>query len=128
MAVKFLTEDWIDAVNGAMSADEGFQAAIANAEIGLQFVVPDSPAGEIAYSISVGEGAARAAMGVLEGADAVIKQGYETAVAISKGDLNTQAAFISGKLKVEGNLAKLMANQGALTKLADALSGLDIEY
>ena len=68
------------------------------------------------------------ALGTLEGADVTVKQTYDTATAISKGDLNTQSAFMTGKLKVSGNLAKLMMHQGAIQQWGAAVSELDVEY
>ena len=46
---------------------------------------------------------------------------YETAVVISKGELNTQMAFMTGKLKVSGNMAKLMMNQAMLGQFPDQM-------
>jgi len=128
MAVKFLSEDWLNAVNQTLAADAGYQSATSSTDITLQFVVSDAPEGDVEYSVTAAGGTTTFAGGTLEGADATIRNDYETAKAISSGDLNTQAAFISGKLKVEGNLAKIMMNQSALTALADALKDLDIEY
>ncbi len=128
MAVKFLSEDWINAVNGTLTEDAAYQSATESTEITLQFVVTDGPGGDVEYNVSAAGGATSFAAGTLEGADATIRNNYETAKAISSGDLNTQAAFISGKLKVEGNLAKIMMNQSALTALGDALKDLEIEY
>jgi putative sterol carrier protein len=57
-----------------------------------------------------------------------VNQGYDTATAISKGELNTQSAFMTGKLKVSGNLAKLMMHQGAIQQWGSAVSDLEVEY
>jgi putative sterol carrier protein len=37
-------------------------------------------------------------------------------------------AFMTGKIKVNGNMAKLMTQQAALGHWATAVSGLDIEF
>ncbi|MCH8984833.1 MAG: SCP2 sterol-binding domain-containing protein [Acidobacteria bacterium] len=68
------------------------------------------------------------ALGTLDGADVTVKQSYDTAVAISKGELNTQTAFMTGKLKVSGNLAKLMMHQAAIMQWGVAVGELDVEY
>ncbi len=128
MAVKFLSEDWINAVNEALAGDDEYKSSTATTEITLQFNVSDGPDGDVQYHVAMANGDTSFSLGALEGADAIIRNDYETASAVSKGDLNTQAAFISGKLKVEGNLAKIMMNQSALTSLANSLSGMDIEY
>ena len=68
------------------------------------------------------------ALGDLEAADVTVAQSYDTATAISKGELNTQTAFMTGKLKVSGNLAKLMMHQSAIAQWGAAVSTLDVEY
>lgn len=128
MAVKFLSEDWINEVNATLASNEEYQAATAGVDLGLQFEVTDGPEGTVQYAVSMKDGSTSFALGADENADATIRNSYETATAVSRGDINTQAAFISGKLKVEGNLAKIMMNQAALTSLASSLSGMDIEY
>ncbi len=128
MGVKFLSEDWINAVNAALAGDDDYKSATATTEISLQFEVSDGPDGDVQYSVAMADGDTKFALGEAEEADATIRNDYETASAVSKGDLNTQAAFISGKLKVEGNLAKIMMNQNALNSLANTLAGMDIDY
>ncbi len=128
MGVKFLSEDWINAVNAALAGNDDYKSATATTEISLQFEVSDGPDGDVQYSVAMANGDTKFALGPTEDADATIRNDYETASAVSKGDLNTQAAFISGKLKVEGNLAKIMMNQTALNSLASSLAGMDIDY
>lgn len=128
MAVTFLSEDWLNAANETLAGDADYQSATATTDLKLQFVVGDTPTGDVEYTVTMNNGTTTFAGGTGEGADATIRNNHETAMAISKGDLNTQAAFISGKLKVEGNLAKIMMNQSALSALAEALKGMDIEY
>lgn len=128
MAVKFLSQEWVDAVNDRLAGDAEFASRTAATDVSLQFEVTEAPAGDVHYYANIKEGTARFALGDMEGADATVKNNYDTAAAISKGDLNTQAAFIGGKLKVEGNLAKIMMNQAAFTAVADSLKDLEVEY
>lgn len=125
---KFLTEEWTDDVTTALNNHEGFKNAIGAADLGIQFVTDDGPEGEVGYYLSTSGGTANMALGELEGADVTVKQSYDTAAAIAKGDLNTQTAFMTGKLKVSGNLAKLMMHQNAIAQWGAAISDLDVEY
>ena len=126
---QFLTQDWLSELTETLNGHDGFKAAIANVDLSLQFEVTDAPEGsESRYFISVGGGTAEAGAGDAEAPDVTITNNYETAVAVSKGELNTQMAFMTGKLKVSGNMAKLMMNQAMLTKFAEAASGLDVDY
>jgi putative sterol carrier protein len=126
---KFLTSEWLDALTATINQHEGFKAAIASVDLTLQFETTDAPDGtEPVYYIAVADGAATAAPGPAEDPDATISSTYETAVAISKGELNTQMAFMTGKLKVSGNMAKLMMNQAMLGQYAEASAGVEVEY
>ena len=70
----------------------------------------------------------RLGIGDIEEPDATITQDYDTAVALSKNELTGTAAYMSGKLRVSGDLMKLMQLQGALAQMPAALATLDVEY
>ena len=126
---QFLTQEWLSALTETVNGHDGFKNAIANVDLTLQFEVTDAPEGtEHRYYVAVGDGSAEAGAGDAENPDATITNDYETATAISKGDLNTQMAFMTGKLKVTGNMAKLMMNQAMLTQFSEAASAIDVEY
>jgi putative sterol carrier protein len=126
---KFLTSEWLGDLTKALNAHAGFKAAIAKVDLSLQFVVSDAPEGtEGHYYIDVAAGEATAAPGDAATPDATITNTYETAVAMSKGDLNTQMAFMTGKIKVTGNMAKLMMNQAMLNQFAAAAATVDVAY
>ena len=125
----FLSEDYMAEATAALNASTDFGNAMAGVELGLQFVVSDHPTdGELPYYLDINEGTAAMGRGELENADVTVTNTYETAVGISKGELNTQMAFMTGKLKVAGNMAKLMMNQAVINEFAHALSDLDVEY
>ncbi len=126
---KFLTTGWLDAITETVNANESFKAAIATVELTLQFEVTDAPEGtEGTYHLAIADGTLTAGPGAADEPDATITNDYATAVAISKGELNTQMAFMTGKLKVAGNMAKIMMNQAVFTKFAEASSDVEVEY
>lgn len=126
---KFLTKEWLEALIVTVNAHEGFMSKIADIDLTLQFEVPDAPEGtESTYHMQIVDGRLAAAAGPAEAPDATITNDYDTAAAISKGDLNTQMAFMTGKLKVSGNMAKLMMNQAMLGEYAKAAAGVEVEY
>lgn len=128
MAVKFLSEDWARAVTDALNAHPGFKSAMGSADLTIQFNTTDAPDGTISYYLVAAGGQANLQLGEAPDADVTINQNYETASAISQGDLNTQTAFMTGKIKVSGNLAKLMMHQRAITEWGSAIRGLEVEY
>jgi putative sterol carrier protein len=128
VAHKFLSEEWASAVKTALANDPGFNSSIANADLTMQFNISDAPDGEKAYYLAADNGSVDLAMGTADEPDVTVGQTYDTAVAIATGDLNTQTAFMTGKLKVSGNLAKLMMYQGAITQWQNAVKNIDVDY
>ena len=125
---KFLSEDWAQDVTTALSNHDGFKNALGAADLGIQFEVEDGPDGGANYYLSASGGSAVMALGDLDNADVTVKQSYDTAVAIFKGELNTQTAFMTGKLKVSGNLAKLMMHQNVIQQWGAAVGDLDVDF
>ena len=125
---QFLSEDHMAAGTASLNEDAGFTAAMNNVDLGLQFNVTDAPDGEIDYYLTVGDGVAVLALGALEDADASVGSDYETAAAIAKGELNVQMAFMTGKIKVGGNMAKVMMYQGLINEFARVSSTLDLDF
>lgn len=125
---KFLSADWANEVTAALNSHDGFKNAIGTADLGIQFVTEDGPDGEVSYYLSSSGGDTTMALGELESPDVTVKQSYDTATAIARGEMNTQTAFMTGKLKVSGNLAKLMMHQSAIAQWGAAVSDLDVEF
>ena len=128
MAAKFLTDEWASDVSSILNSHPGFQSAIASADLGIVYNVTGSPDGDVSYYFKTAGGHADLGLGTLDNPDVTVGSNYETAASISKGDLNTQTAFMTGKLKVGGNLAKLMMHQAVINQWAAAVKGMDVEY
>jgi putative sterol carrier protein len=128
MGVQFLSDEWAKTVQDALNANESFKGSIGSLGARVQQVVT-TPGGEKRYWFILEGGEAKLGTGDIEGAaDATITQDYDTAVALSKNELTGPAAFMSGKLKVTGDLMKLMTLQGALTQMPAALKDIDVDY
>ncbi len=128
MSVQFLSDGHMEAATAALNENADFVSSIANINMGLQFQVTEGPDGDIDYYLSIADGSATMATGELDGADVSIASTHETAIELFKGDLNTQMAFMTGKIKVAGNMAVLMMNQGVINKWGAALADLDVDY
>jgi putative sterol carrier protein len=125
--MRFLSEEWADAVKGACNADPGFREAAAGHDVAIQQVI-DGPDGQIHYWTRLADGAIDLGLGDLPDANATVRQSYDTAAALARREVNPATAFMTGKIKVEGNLGQLLALQGVLGRLADVMGGLDVEY
>lgn len=125
---QFLSQDHMEAATEALNSDTAFKEAMSNVDLGLQFSVSDAPEGDALYFLKIADDIAALELGELADADASVTSDYESATAISQGDLNVQMAFMTGKIKVGGNMAKVMMYQGLINEFARVSSGLDLEY
>jgi putative sterol carrier protein len=128
MAVKFLSDEWLSEVEGRLNASEAFQSAAKGQAARLQQQVAGTPGGDIGYGFVLDGGKVQLMKGEIENPEATLSQDYATAVAMSKQEISGQQAFMQGKLKVSGNLMKIMQLQGAFTAMPQALDGLEVEY
>lgn len=102
---KYLSQDWLD--QGRKLAESQPERAGATAK--MQYVVTGGPDGDIPYYWVIENGRlSEASLGQLPDAEVTLTTTYADSVAIQKGDLDANAAFMQGKTKVTGNMAKLM--------------------
>ncbi len=124
---KFLSEEWANEVKAALATNEAVKSAAGSMNARIQQVV-NGPDGETKYWFKLENGDLDLGLGDIENPDATITQDYETAAALSKNELTGTAAYMSGKLRVSGDLMKLMQLQGVLGQLPQALKDIDVEY
>lgn len=104
--VRFLSPEWVE-LQARLAADLPERPG---ASAVLQVVVTGAPDGEVAYVQRIEDGRlAAASVGRDEGADVTLTQTHVDAVAIAKGELDANAAFMQGRIKVAGNMGSLMA-------------------
>ena len=114
----FLSEEWIGEVRklGDEARAEGGGAQIPH-QVKMNQVITEVPFGDgtIEAHMDTSTGEMQMEMGHLESPDLTVTLDYETAKAIFV-DGNPQAgmqAFMAGKVKVQGDMTKLMAMQAA---------------
>lgn len=102
----FLSQDWLDLQR---SLAEGLPER-PGATARLQVVVTGTSAGEVSYVQAIEDGRlVESVLGRDDGADVTLTQSYADAGSIAKGDLDANAAFMQGRVKVVGNMGALMA-------------------
>ncbi len=107
MAHTFLSDDWFEAVEGLR--DEAPEPAAAMKDLTLNIVVSGGPDGDREIHMAGGQ----FERGLVDGAPTKLTVPYAVAKAMFI-DGNQQAgmqAFMSGQIKVEGDMTKLMAMQ-----------------
>jgi putative sterol carrier protein len=103
---KWLSQEWLDETR---KMAEG-QPERAGASARMQYVVTGAPDGDIDYYWVLENGKiTQSQLGKLPDAEVTLTTGYADALKIQKGELDANAAFMQGKVKVTGNMAKVMA-------------------
>ncbi len=104
--VKWLTQQWLDETR-QMAEGQPERPGVAAR---MQYVVTGGPGGDIEYYWVLADGRLTdSRLGRLEDAEVTLTTGYDDAVRIQRGELDANAAFMQGKVKVTGNMATVMA-------------------
>ena len=101
----YLSQEWIDDARGLAESQPERPGASAR----MQYVVTGGPDGDIKYWWRLEDGKLlESALGAVDDADFTMTLSYDDSVKIQKGELDANAAFMQGRMKVTGNMGKLM--------------------
>ena len=106
--MRYLSLDWIDAMQAHVAASESLADLAATHSIGVTQVVTDGPEGSVLYHLQVGNGLARFASGPAPEEDVRTDKTWETAVGVATGSLPAQEAFIKRHVRISGDTQCLM--------------------
>jgi putative sterol carrier protein len=103
---KWLSQEWLDESTRLAQSQPERTGATAR----LQYVITDTPDGDVKYYWIVDNGKLlENRLGELADAEVTLTETYDDAMRIQKGELDANAAFMQGKIKVDGDVGKLMA-------------------
>ena len=103
---KWLSQDWLDESKKLAESQPERPGASAR----MQYVVTGGPDGDIKYYWVLDNGKLQESqLGEMPDPEVTLTQSYEDAKKIQQGELDANAAFMQGRVKVTGNMAKLMS-------------------
>ncbi|HZD66476.1 MAG TPA: SCP2 sterol-binding domain-containing protein [Acidimicrobiales bacterium] len=103
---KWLTQEWLDETRRMAESQPERPGASAR----MQYVVTGGPEGDVKYYWLLENGKlVDSRLGELPDAEVTLTQSWEDAMRIQKGELDANAAFMQGRVKVTGNMGKLMS-------------------
>jgi len=115
----FLTDAWIDELRAAARS----AAVPADVRLVVQQVVPDGLDGrEVAYVLELADGGLTVWAGRVADPDLTFTQDRATALAIHRGELSAQVAFMEGDLRLGGDLRSVIDQAGVLAAIGDVLA------
>lgn len=103
---KYLTQEWLDLQKELAAEFPERPGATAR----MQYVVTGGPDGDVQYYTVIENGKiVESSLGEDAQAEFTLTQSYDDSVKVTKGELDANAAFMQGKVKVTGNMGKLMS-------------------
>ena len=103
---KYLSQEWLD--ESAKMAESQPERPGASAK--MQYVITGAPEGDIKYYWILENGKLlESKLGEIPDSDFTLTLSYADSMAVQKGELDANAAFMQGRMKVTGNMGKLMA-------------------
>ena len=107
--LTFLSDEWIGALHEAARADATLAECTRDVALTIEQEVTGAPTGDVRYHLVFDHGSVAVAPGPAANATVRFHQDYATAASIAMGQGSAQRAFMTGRLRVGGDLRALLA-------------------
>ena len=122
--LAFLTPEWAGALEAAANSSDAFVEAVRGVELTIEQEIAVDGVPPVRFALAFGDGRLRVHWGGVTDPDVVFAQSRDTAERINRGELNAQQAFVLGKLRVRGDLERLLAAREAFGRLEGAFAAI----
>ena len=118
---RYLSDEWLAAAHDALGPPPDADAAD---RLVIEQHVDGAPEGPVVWHVIVAGDARSIQAGPHPAPDVTFSQDYDTAVAVARGDLSAQEAFMTGLITLSGTAGALILAAPALAAVGDALAPL----
>jgi len=126
VAVRYLSDEYADEVTRRLRSNEVVLKAAEGKTVRVQHIVTDGPGGdEIEYYFQVIDGIPQVGMGKIENPDVSVTRSYETAIAVDRGQMNSLNALVQGKVRMTGDIIKMMLLESLLAAVDQAAGEIE---
>jgi putative sterol carrier protein len=102
---NWLSAEWFDETR-ALAADQPERPGLSAR---IQYEITGGPDGDVSYYWILEDGRLRdSALGAVDDPDVTVTSAREDAVAVQRGDLDPNVAFMQGRMKVSGSMGVMM--------------------
>lgn len=124
--VEYLSPEWLVAAAALVAADPALAAAAAAHELVVEYRVDaprgDGPGEPVVYHLRLSGGAAALVPGTAPDPDVRFRCDHATALAVARGELGAQRAFMEGRLRIGGDVRAIVAAQEVFAAVGDVLA------
>ncbi len=132
--MKILTEEWVEAFGNALNENPDYKPSALTWEGDMLLVI--EPSGnldhEVRIFIGLYHGECTGTKLVPEGEDIeteyIMAGPYDNFVSVMKKEIDPIRAIMAGKLRLEGDMAKLMRHTKAALEIVNSLGSFETEY
>jgi len=121
---RYLTKEWLEAAQQSVERSSQPGSAAADVDLVVQQIVTGGPDGDVEYHVHLDHGTVHVRAGAADDPTVTFIQSWDTAAAIARGELSAQGAFMTGLIRVRGDLAQLVAHNDVLGGVDDLLADL----
>lgn len=132
--MKILTEEWVEAFGKALNENPNYKPSALTWEGDMLLLI--EPSGnldhEVRIFIGLHHGECTGTKLVLEGEEIeteyIMAGPYDNFVSVMKKEIDPIRAIMAGKLRLEGDMAKLMRHTKAALEIVNSLGSFETEY
>jgi hypothetical protein len=121
---EFLSPEWIAALADAASAQCTASPGKATDAVVIQQIVDQPSTTAVAYHLIVAPGWIEVRSGMADQPTVTFRSDRQTAASVSQGDQSAQAAFMTGRIRVTGDVQLLAGRQQLAAELDDLFASV----